>query len=1574
MKKRICAMLLIFSIVFSIIPFGVIQVNAAAIDTIQQNLGYTFSSSYKNGPYYKKLQNIELNGNTAKNVISIASSQVGYHESNSSNDLSGTASGSGNYTEYNNWFYNKPQSASWCASFISWCICASGFGNSNKSSYNIFPKTANANCSAYIGSEACTVYSWYSIKNKKTSFTPKEGDIIIYSYTKSTSETVGNCGDHVGLITNYELLNNNYVFDTIEGNTTSATKVDEKKRSVGSNDYHSGLGMYVYAIVHPHYHNCKDYYNNKGICSQCTTEFPYWSYFDSSYAGTYKVTSASAPARIGPYAACSKEATLSTGTTITVEGRVINSYHTAQEPHYWYQIKYNGKTLYVYSTHLTKQTTSTSTTQKTSTNPDSYTFPSKAVNNANYKSGAVTASEIKWVQAILYQFGYLTSSGIDGKFGPGSVQATKNFQSANGLTVDGSAGPNTLNKMKDLWNKKNNPHTCSFTTYSYSKSNHPHYKVYSCSCGATNTSTVSSYVSSCTSCNPPHVHNYNIYASCQPAHPHKSIYACSCGTTAVIEGTSNKISDCSICFPKPSSSTVSVDKIEFVSGETINITWTPASNAAYYNLKYVKDGIYYTIASNLTSTSYKYQFSLVGTAYIYVDACNSNGYTQSNLVEVTSLDKPGWFWLETENRYIDTNTPITVNWSSSSYASSYSIKYEYDNETYYYAQYLTDAYDYELRFLIPGSYKVYIESEKNNKICKSNELNIVVSSPDKPIGLEYSIKDGEVTITNYTEYATTLAIPEFIDGYKVTTIGDNAFYDCYMLESITLPDTITEIGASAFSLCKNLKQITIPDNVSVIGHRAFSGCSSLESIRLPNNITTISDALFFDCSKLKNVQLGNKITTIGVQAFDYCSAIESITLPDGVKTIDFMAFAHCESLKNITIPYSLKLIEEFAFSNGTELINIYYLGDSEQWANVLVMDGNIGISSAQKHFVQHKGGIATCCEKAKCEDCGSYYGNLNENNHTGNVELQNKTNATCTSDGYSGDIYCVDCDTVLETGNVIQAYGHKTGAWFGIGSKTYHVCSYCGKLTDTCLITSWNVIVEATCSTLGEKQGYCNICGKVYETVSIPKLPHISGEWNIIEPATATSSGIRIKSCESCEMELERDEIAPSYNGVCGTQAKWQYNIDEKKLTIFGTGEMYNYTAKEPAPWQKLDILSIVVDDGITSIGNYAFTNCTWVGEIKLPDTVVSIGDYSFKSCINLTYISLPDNITTIGSFAFDGCKELPSINIPSKLNTLSSHIFTNCVSFTEFTIPSNIKTLENGVFSGCSGLINFVFPETVESIGESTFFNCSNLKNVTFSDSITSIPSCTFFWCENLTTVAIGKNAKNIGLTAFEHCDNLAEIYYNGTEQEWNTITNVSALSNIPIQFNHCINHILGDWVVTQATTCTSNGSETQYCTRCNEVIATQTIECQGHAPIEWVVIVEPSCTKTGIEKCFCSECGKECASKEIALKPHNYDNDCDTTCNYCNETRAVQDHIYDSIYDTTCNICGVINPNSPGDTNGDGKINGRDYALVLQSINGWDVTVDKDAADVNGDGKVNGRDYALLLQFINGWDVALQ
>ena len=136
-------------------------------------------------------------------------------------------------------------------------------------------------------------------------------------------------------------------------------------------------------------------------------------------------------------------------------------------------------------------------------------------------------------------------------------------------------------------------------------------------------------------------------------------------------------------------------------------------------------------------------------------------------------------------------------------------------------------------------------------------------------------------------------------------------------------------------------------------------------------------------------------------------------------------------------------------------------------------------------------------------------------------------------------------------------------------------------------------------------------------------------------------------------------------------------------------------------------VQKIEVGDGVTSIGDYAFYNCSSLASITIPDGVTSIGTYAFGGCYSLTSITIPDNVTSISSNMFDTCYSLTSITVPDSVSSIGSNAFQNCSSLASITIPDGVTSIGSNMFSYCYSLASITIPDTVTNIGNYAFRNC---------------------------------------------------------------------------------------------------------------------------------------------------------------------------------------------------------------------------------------------------------------------------
>jgi hypothetical protein len=168
------------------------------------------------------------------------------------------------------------------------------------------------------------------------------------------------------------------------------------------------------------------------------------------------------------------------------------------------------------------------------------------------------------------------------------------------------------------------------------------------------------------------------------------------------------------------------------------------------------------------------------------------------------------------------------------------------------------------------------------------------------------------------------------------------------------------------------------------------------------------------------------------------------------------------------------------------------------------------------------------------------------------------------------------------------------------------------------------------------------------------------------------------------------------------------------KLTLNGECPMPNYAENSYAPWyaQRENIKSIVINDSLTNIGDFAFLNCTDLTSVTISASVTSIGTSAFGSCIGLTSITIPKSVTSIEENAFSHCTGLTSIDIPDSVTTVGTGAFAYCSGLTSVTIPKTVTSIEESTFA-YSGLTSVTIPTTATSIGENAFSYCANLAAV---------------------------------------------------------------------------------------------------------------------------------------------------------------------------------------------------------------------------------------------------------------------
>ncbi|MCI8442018.1 MAG: leucine-rich repeat protein, partial [Provencibacterium sp.] len=645
------------------------------------------------------------------------------------------------------------------------------------------------------------------------------------------------------------------------------------------------------------------------------------------------------------------------------------------------------------------------------------------------------------------------------------------------------------------------------------------------------------------------------------------------------------------------------------------------------------------------------------------------------------------------------------------------------------------------------------------------------------------IGEGTTSIGSCAFYNCTKLESADLPG-SIKSMGDNVFNGCSALTELTIPEGVTRIGTRMFNLCASLKSVSIPEGVEEIGGYAFNSCTKLESIVLPKSLKSIKNYAFYNCSLLASADIPEGVTEIGEEAFGSC-ALKSVTIPEGMISISSHAFYGCTQLTGVTIPESVTDVGEYAFYGCTVLSDVYYTGSRAQWEAVSIGASNDPLTSA----------TIRCAGELASGSCGDNLTWILGEDGTlvisGTGEMENPAQEY--------DVSWYDYAESIKT-VIIEEGAASIGSYAFCGCKNItgvalpesltkigtSAFERCGLLTD--------IVIPQGVVSIGD--GAFSGCGSLTD---------------ITIPAGVTSIGTNaFRSCDSladvyyCGEKADWSAIAIGTDneplqqavihcsdgltggidsGGCGGNLNWILKKDGT-LYINGTGPMTDYDgdAVDFAPWYgyRAQITALVIEEGATSIGNYAFMQCAGLTEIALPGSAARIGDYAFTECRGLARAALPKSLKDIGQYAFSDCVVLMDITLPASITRIEDGVFSGCSGLVDISIPENVTGIGAEAFFSCGSLTGVNLPEKVTAIGAGAFSDCGSLTKAVIPEGISTIAEGTFRRC-GLTEITLPKSVQSIELAAFFECTALADIYYAGTKAEWEAIS--VGLSNAPLE-----------------------------------------------------------------------------------------------------------------------------------------------------------------------------------------------
>ena len=528
-----------------------------------------------------------------------------------------------------------------------------------------------------------------------------------------------------------------------------------------------------------------------------------------------------------------------------------------------------------------------------------------------------------------------------------------------------------------------------------------------------------------------------------------------------------------------------------------------------------------------------------------------------------------------------------------------------------------------------------------------------------------------------------------LDSDGVLTISGNGKMGDYNWEealpwgtkitNVVIENGVTSIGNSAFDGCTSLTNITIPDGVTSIGTYAFYGCTSLASILIPDSVTSIGAVIFEGCNSIKTATINS---TAAVSAFSGNTSIENIIIGDSITSIGDRAFEKCNSLESVTIGSGITSIDDRAFEGCVSLKRIDVEEGNEYYCSI---DGVL-FNKDKTKLIKYPLG----------KKDGSYV-------------IPNSV----TEIGWSAFEDCTSLASIVIPDSVTS-----------IGFEAFRDCTSLTSITIPDSVTKIGYYAFENTAYYNNESNWNN--GILYIGNHLIKAKDdVSGSVEIKQGTKAIAESA-FNGCTSLTSLTIPDSVTGVGRGVFGSGSSI------KTATINSTAALYAFNGNE-------SLESVIIGNGVTSISDWAFRECTSLASVTIPDSVTSIGESAFKGCTSLTSITIPDSVKTIGDSAFEGCNSLASV-----------------------TIGNGVTSIGSSAFEGCPSLTSVTIPDSVTSIGDYAFRNCTSLTSITIPDGVTKIGRWAFYGCTLLESVSIGKGASNMYLDAFENCKSLKYVTIN--------------------------------------------------------------------------------------------------------------------------------------------------------------------------------------------------------------------
>ena len=671
-----------------------------------------------------------------------------------------------------------------------------------------------------------------------------------------------------------------------------------------------------------------------------------------------------------------------------------------------------------------------------------------------------------------------------------------------------------------------------------------------------------------------------------------------------------------------------------------------------------------------------------------------------------------------------------------------------------------------------------------------------------------------------------------LSGEDVTSVGNYAFYGCRLLQQIVkryptfnfgLNTGLTSIGSFAFGNCSSLKDFfgytDDPESGTPYGVKfdasggtvkkdAFNGCTALKIIDTRDQKVKLEAGAFNNCPALENINIGNN-TEFKAPITDTPNALETLTvadenpnymddsehhyivnkdtegkagntllyatkyctdIPDGIKTIGEGAFYGLSSLESLTIPYSVEEIKDNAFYGCKGLKQVNYMGNKDAWGKITVGKGNDILKSVKINYVATKGEIKT--------DKGTLAWEIVDKVVSG---VTKKTLVLTVKEGSFTEIPDYDEEKDMRwsaSATRIERVEDESKKITAVGS--YAFSNFTRVTNEDFYLPKLTVAGEAAFRNCDSLENVIN--PGTIEAIGDSAFADCSGITEIsgLDKVKTIGKGA-FSGCDSLEKITVPKDVETIGDGVLKDCKKLTDIIVEAGCVNFVGNAGNEILLEKSAEGSSLRIIAVVPSvtsldlsgfDGITVIGEGAFSGCASLKSIILPDTLKEIGDSAFEECESLESFTVPKNTETIGVNVFTGCKNLKELKSNSekfeaKNNTLvgtsePKTLVAGCNGSTG--IPDGVEVIGEGAFDGCSAITAvFTFPNSVKKIGKRAFAGCSGVGGEMDLSRMTNVGDSAFEGCELIKKVTLPqiKDGEAFGIGIFKDCTGIDTVRF---------------------------------------------------------------------------------------------------------------------------------------------------------------------------------------------------------------------